>query len=106
MTRRAANMAGRVTRSLSIGIVAILLAACEPVPVDPEQAARDCEERARASQGPTGSVTTGINSQTGVFTGVQIGITSDVLRGSDPQDVYTDCVFELTGQAPFRPPEL
>ena len=82
------------------------LAACTPVPVDPEEAARECEERARAAQGPTGTVTTGINSQTGVFTGVEIGVTSDFLLGADPLEVYTDCVFDLTGQAPFRPPEL
>jgi len=83
-----------------------LAAACAPVPVDPEEAAQECEERARAAQGPTGSFTTGVNSQDGVFTNVQIGVTSDFITGADPLEVYSDCVWSLTGQGPFRPPNL
>lgn len=92
----------RLTAVLLLG----LAAACTPVPVDPEDAAQQCEERARAAQGPTGTVTAGVNSQTGGFGGIEIGITSDFLRGADPLEVYSDCVWDLTGQSPIRPPEL
>ena len=74
--------------------------------VDTSPVVGAAQERARAAQGPTGSVTTGLNSQTGTFTNVQIGISSDFLIGADPLDIYSDCVSDLTGQAPFRPPEL
>jgi hypothetical protein len=84
----------------------LLAAACAPVPMDPLRAAEVCEERARAAQGPTGSVTLGVNSQTGPSVGASIGITSDFLSGRDPMEVYESCVFEKTGQAPVRPPVL
>ena len=41
-----------------------------------------------------------------VSTGVSIGISSDFLRGRDPYEVYEECVFRKTGQAPIRPLEL
>ncbi|MBM1220172.1 hypothetical protein JQU17_09025 [Ponticoccus sp. SC2-23] len=94
------------SRLSAMMILLALAAACTPVPVDPEEAARECEERARAAQGPTGTVTAGVNSNTGGFAGLEIGITSDFLLGKDPLAVYSDCVWNLTGQAPFRPPEL
>jgi hypothetical protein len=83
----------------------LLLAACD-TPVDPERVARQCEERARAAQGPTGSVTVGANSEDGPFVDAEIGITGDFLAGRDPQKVYEDCVFQRTGQGPIRPPVL
>jgi hypothetical protein len=86
------------------GLVA--LAACEPVPMDALRAAQVCEERARAAQGPTGSVTFGVNSQSGPSLGASIGVTGDFLAGRDPVAVYESCVFEKTGQAPIRPPVL
>ena len=85
---------------------ALLLAACETVPPSPEEAALQCEERARAAQGPTGNVTLGVNSNSGPFTNVAVGVTGDFLAGRDPQDVYRDCVVRLTGQEPYRPPVL
>ncbi|MBT8412037.1 MAG: hypothetical protein KJP02_09605 [Octadecabacter sp.] len=80
--------------------------ACAPVPMSPERAADICEEKARAAQGPTGSVTVGTNSDDGPFSRVEIGVNSDFLRGLDPMEVYVDCVFERTGAAPIRPPRL
>jgi len=82
------------------------LTACDPVPMSPERAAQICEEQARAAQGPTGSVTFGVNSRTGPYTGASIGITDDYLRGRDPLAVYSNCVMRRTGQAPIRPPVL
>jgi hypothetical protein len=83
-----------------------LLAACEPVPVDPEAAARDCERRAQAAQGPTGEITLGANSEDGPFGGVAIGISGDYLAGRDPLAVYEECVVDRTGALPIRPPRL
>ncbi|MBP1804971.1 hypothetical protein [Rubellimicrobium aerolatum] len=85
---------------------ALLLAACEPGPVDPERAAQVCEQRARGAQGPTGSVTVGASSSDGAFGGVAIGLTGDYLAGRDPIEVYTRCVEQRTGQPPIRPPRL
>ncbi|SMX39157.1 hypothetical protein [Octadecabacter ascidiaceicola] len=82
------------------------LAACAPVPVTPERAAEICEEKARAAQGPTGSVTVGTNSNTGGFGGVEIGVSSDFLAGRDPLEVYNECIFDRTGASPIRPPVL
>ncbi len=89
------------------GMLALLVVAgCTPVPVDPERVARECEERARAAMGPTGSVTIGVNSRSGPSVGASIGVTGDFLAGRDPMQVYESCVFQRTGQAPIRPPAL
>ena len=81
-------------------------AACAAPPIDPALAADRCEERARAAQGPSGSVTFGANSNTGPFTSAEIGFTSDYLSGADPVVVYDRCVIELTGEGPIRRPVL
>jgi hypothetical protein len=83
-----------------------LLAACEPVPVDPERAAQACEQRAQAAQGPTGAVTIGASSDDGPFGGVAIGVSGDYLAGRDPLAVYEECVVDRTGALPIRPPRL
>ncbi|SMY06064.1 hypothetical protein [Flavimaricola marinus] len=82
------------------------LAACTPVMLSPEQAAEVCEDQARAAQGPTGSVTIGANSGGSTFTDVAIGVSSDFLTGRDPMDVYEQCVYARSGQAPIRFPDL
>ena len=84
----------------------LVASACAPVPMSPERAAEICEEKARAAQGPTGSVTVGTNSDDGPFSRVEIGVNSDFLRGLDPLEVYESCVFDLSGAAPIRPPRL
>jgi hypothetical protein len=88
------------------GMVLAALAACAPVPVDPERVAQECEERARAAQGPTGTLTIGTNSRSGPSVGGSIGVTGDFLAGRDPLQVYSSCVYQRTGQAPIRPPRL
>lgn len=84
----------------------LALAACTPTLLTPEAAAELCEERARAAQGPTASVTVGANSSSGGFSNVAIGVSSDFLAGRDPIAVYEACVYERSGQAPYRPPVL
>ena len=91
----------------AIGIVLIAtLAGCAATPPTPEEAAQRCEERARAAQAPTGGVSVGVNSNSGVSTGINIGLSGDLLRGRDPQEVYESCVIDLTGETPIRPARL
>lgn len=74
--------------------------------MDPLRAAEICEERARAAQGPTGSITFGANSRSGASASTQIGVTGDFLSGRDPLEIYESCVISRTGQPPVRPPVL
>ncbi|SHJ24386.1 hypothetical protein SAMN04488012_106100 [Palleronia salina] len=69
------------------------LAACGPM--SPEAAQRVCADRARAAAGPTGTVGIGVGSG-GVATDLEIGISSDFIRGRDPQAVYDDCMARRT----------
>ena len=87
-------------------IFILLLSACEPVLMSGEQAADICEEKARAAQGPTGSVTIGMNSRSGPSVEGAIGVNSNYLQGRDPIQVYNSCVFQRTGQDPIRQPNL
>lgn len=82
------------------------LAACDLPPPDPAVVANDCEDRARAAQGPTGSVTVGTNNRSGNFGEINLGVSSDFIRGRDPVAVYEECVIARTGEAPIRPPVL
>lgn len=84
----------------------LLLAACQAVPPDPEQVALACERRAQEAQGPTGSATVGVSSDSGPFTSLSVGLSSDYLQGRDPLEVYDSCVRARTGAAPIRPPRL
>lgn len=83
---------------------ALALTACGPI--SPERAADMCEERARAATGPTGEVAIGVTNKGKVRSGIEIGVTSDYLRGRDPYVVYEQCVRQKTGQGPIRPLEL
>lgn len=88
----------------AIGTFVLLgMTACGPI--SPERAAEQCEERARAATGPTGKVGIGIGSD-GPDGFLEVGITSDYLRGRDPFVVYDQCVRQKTGQGPIRPLEL
>lgn len=89
-----------------IPLVALALSACAAPYLTPERAAQVCEERARAAQGPTGSISVGLNSDDGPVAGASIGVTSDFLQGRDPLAVYEECVYQRSGQAPIRPPRL
>ncbi|MGI9393842.1 MAG: hypothetical protein ACR2OY_04290 [Boseongicola sp.] len=71
--------------------------------MSPERAADYCEDRARYATGPIGGVHIGLDTHGHMHTGLAIGVTSDYLRGSDPEVVYEDCVWQKTGQAPIRP---
>lgn len=85
-----------------IGLITTL-AGCELPPPDPYRVADQCEERAWGAQAPTAGLTIGVNSDSGGFAEGRVGITSDFLRGLDPQGVYDRCVLERTGEPPVRP---
>ncbi|SER82580.1 hypothetical protein SAMN04490244_103134 [Tranquillimonas rosea] len=87
---------------LSLGALAAL-AGCGTM--SPEAAARLCEEQARRATGPFGQAAIGIN-QDGPVSGLEIGVTSDYIRGRDPMVVYEECVRSRSGQGPIRPPRL
>ena len=93
-----------MTRFLILTLTGTLfLASCGPM--SPEMAAQHCQDRARAADGPTGSVTIGVSNQ-GPVLGGEIGITDDYLRGRDPEEVYETCVRDKTGKGPIRPLDL
>ncbi|MBI1417691.1 MAG: hypothetical protein GC146_10760 [Limimaricola sp.] len=91
---------------VTLGALGLLAGCAPPPPPSPEQAAQECEARARAAQGPTGRVSIGVNNRGNSYVGGAVGITSDYLMGRDPLAVYNACVMNLTGQAPYRPPVL
>ncbi|PHP28586.1 hypothetical protein [Limimaricola cinnabarinus] len=93
-------------RSALLLVLPLLAAACTQAPLSPLDAARVCEERARAAQAPTGAVSIGASSRSGLSTGLSIGVSGDYLRGRDPLAVYEDCVLSRSGQLPVRPPRL
>ena len=93
-------------KRLWVGISCVALAACDLPPPDPARVADQCEERARAAQGPTSQVTIGVNSDTGGFASGSVGVSSDFLQGRDPLQIYETCVFSRTGEPPIRPPVL
>ncbi len=97
MVRRELNLA-------RLGVMLIGLSACAPQLMDPERAAILCEERARASGGPSGWVSMSVNSQSGPSIDGEIMVTGDYVRGLDPIQVYEMCVFQRTGQPPIRTP--
>ena len=86
-------------RMLALPLVASL-AACGPT--SPERAYEICADRARVAAGPTGSIGIGVGSD-GPSTSLEIGISTDYLRGRDPADVYDSCFRQLTGAGPTRP---
>ncbi len=90
---------------IRIVVVLLALSACGTT-MDAVQAADHCEQRARDAEGPTGRVTFGVNNNSGAFTEAEIGITSDFLRGTDPDVLYDRCVIKITGEGPIRRPVL
>ena len=81
----------------------LTIAACETGPIPVEQAEVVCSERAYRATRPTGAATIGASSSEGVFGGISIGLSSDFLLGRDPQEVYSKCVVDKSGQLPLRP---
>jgi hypothetical protein len=89
----------RVFMMLGLGLT--MLSACGPIPFP--QAEQQCLEPARLAQGPRGSVGVVADSEGNVGATFTIGVSMDYLAGRDPDQVYANCVFNRSGQAPSRP---
>ena len=91
---------------VAIGLTVLAVSGCTLPYATPENAAKQCAERARAAKAPTGSITIGTNSKSGGFTNASIGVSSDFLSGRDPDVVYDECYLQRTGEMPIRRPVL
>lgn len=67
------------------------VAACAPVPISPERAARACQAEARQADGIFGSVGAGISNRGPRATG-NITITNRVLNPQTPEDFVAECI--------------
>lgn len=101
---RAKTLKEQIMKPLYILLPLLALGACGPI--SGTEAADRCEERARNAASPTGEARIGVNSEKGVVGGVELTVTSDLVAGRDPQIVYENCVFQLTGEGPVRPLNL
>jgi predicted small lipoprotein YifL len=81
-------------------IAMLLVTACGPISLP--DAERLCFDRARQAEAPRGEVGIGASNRGGAYARGEITITSDYLRGADPETVYNTCVVRKTGQNPAR----
>ena len=82
-------------------LILLVLAACGPMTV--AQAERQCYERARLTEHPTGSVSVGVGSGGRTAAGLELNVSTDYLMGRDPGQIYDNCVVNKSGQMPSRP---
>ncbi|MDV7270405.1 hypothetical protein RYZ20_05775 [Thioclava sp. A2] len=76
------------------------LAACAPLPV--HEAERICAEQ--AMQKPlSGEAKMGINQDGKVISNIDMTLSLSTDMGRDPNEVYTRCVYNRSGQLPTRP---
>lgn len=86
-----------------VSMMTLAVAACGPArPVGETRAFATCSERARLADGVAGTVGIGAGSG-GLATDLNLTVTNNVFRPRDPQIVYEQCFFELTGAGPTRP---
>ena len=92
-------------RPLLLLLPVALLAACGPIPR--ADAERECYERARLAQGPSGEVRMGVAGGGGRGThgvmGARLDLSTDFLAGRDPEKVWQNCVHSRSGELPSRP---
>ena len=94
-------------RSVYIGLAAMagLTGCTKPEPITVERAMAICTDRARSAVKPDVNVGVGVGIGKRVRTGVGIGIelSSDYLKGRDPEEVYEECVVSKSGEKPSEP---
>lgn len=95
---RSGKISRRAKAICALLALPVVLTACNTA-TTPERAAIQCEERAIRAAGPTGSATVGINSSSGAFSELSVGVTGDFIAGRDPVAVYQSCYTRLTGAA-------
>lgn len=79
----------------------LLMAGCGPIPL--AVAEQQCIETARLAQRPRGSIGFGADSNGNLGTSLSLSISSDFIRGRDPDQVYAACVQNKSGMYPSRP---
>jgi hypothetical protein len=81
-------------------LLAALVAACGPMPVDRAEDA--CLRDAQLASHPRGEIALGSTSE-GPRSRVKLEVSSDFIQGRDPSEVYNSCVYNRSGQLPTRP---
>lgn len=76
------------------------LIACVPVTLD--QAERACAPRAHLAQKPQTSIGVQFNSDGTRQIGGSFGVSTDYLKGRDPNDVFRACVQDRSGLVTTR----
>lgn len=74
------------------------LMACAPLSV--EQAERLCVERANEARRPRGQIDLGLGSNGRPVAALDVTISTDLLFGRDPAQVFDECVKSRSGQFP------
>ncbi|TRW98375.1 hypothetical protein FNJ84_06245 [Paracoccus sp. M683] len=86
-------------------LMAAMLAACGPVPVD--QAERSCLRDAQMASAPRTELGIGVASTRGgdvrPYGSLSFEVSGDYLMGRDPADVFANCVMRRSGQPPSVP---
>jgi hypothetical protein len=93
-------MAARLIAAAALAQVALI--ACAPQSMPVARAMEECAERGRLAAGPQGSIGWGIGSD-GPAGRIRLKVSSDMIAGRDPQEVYRQCVFQKSGQLPTAP---
>ncbi len=94
---------------LALMAVTGLVACTKALPVSVERAMAECTLRARSAVKPDISVGLGIGTGgygTHVTGGINVGLSADYLKGTDPNDVYEKCVVAKSGVKPTQPLKL
>lgn len=92
-------------RTMSIGMAAVMgVSACAvPKPISVERAMAICTDRARSAVKPDVNVGVGIGKRVRTGVGIGMELSSDYLKGRDPEDVYEECVVAKSGEKPTQP---
>lgn len=86
------------------GLVAVMgLSACGGLSM--ADAEERCVDKAELADGVRGSIRGGFN-QDGPVGGLNLTVSNAILNPQNPETVYDNCVFQLTGTGPSRPYQM
>ncbi|PCD77957.1 hypothetical protein [Pseudothioclava arenosa] len=84
----------------ALAVAGLILAACGPIPV--HEAERICAQQV-LNKPLSGEAKVGINQDGHAITDIDMTLSLDALMGRDPNEVYSRCVYNRSGQLPTRP---
>ncbi|MEZ5685180.1 MAG: hypothetical protein R3D78_04460 [Paracoccaceae bacterium] len=84
----------------ALAVAGLILAACGPIPV--HEAERICAQQVRPKP-LSGEAKIGINQDGKVISDIDMDLVLTTNMGRDPNEVYTRCVYNRSGQLPTRP---